>query len=69
MEKYKYKIVNSLEHSYKVEGVGNLLELPDFVPISLMSVLQDFQHQKGLVEITVKTDSYSYEFIKILDPS
>lgn len=69
MVKYKYKIINSLEHSYKVEGVGNLFELPDFIPISLMSVLQDFQHQKGVVEITVKTDLYSYEFIKIQAPS
>ena len=69
MIKYKYNITNSLEHSYKVAGVGSILELPDFIPISVISVLEDFQYQKGQIEINIKTDSYSYEFIKIQDPS
>lgn len=65
MIKYKYKITKNLDEAHSVEGVGIILELPDFIPTSIISVLEDYQLKTEAVEFNIKTDTYSYEFVKI----
>lgn len=65
MTLYNYTVKDELKNTIVESGVGELFDLETVIPIEILSILELYEDEEGVITINVRAGDFSYDINKI----
>ncbi|WP_025663321.1 hypothetical protein [Aquimarina megaterium] len=65
MTLYNYTVKDESKDITIESGMGELFDLETVIPIEILSILELYEDEKGIITVNVKAGNFSYDINKI----
>ncbi|TPN87159.1 MULTISPECIES: hypothetical protein [Aquimarina] len=65
MTLYNYTVKDESKDAIVESGVGELFDLETVIPIEILSILELYEDEEGVITIKVRAGDFSYDINKI----
>lgn len=65
MTLYNYTVKDESKNTIVESGVGELFDLETVIPIEILSILELYEDEEGVITINVRAGDFSYDINKI----
>ncbi|TSE07945.1 hypothetical protein [Aquimarina algiphila] len=65
MTLYNYTVKDESKNTIVESGMGELFDLETVIPIEILSILELYEDEKGVITISVRAGDFSYDINKI----